>query len=220
MPRKRMIDPSFWRDEKIAECSFVERLMFIGLWNFAEDHGAGRANPKLIKADLFAYDSLRDSDIVNALAGLADKGLIVLYEADSQSYYFVPNFKKHQTINKPTPPTIPLPDECSSSTVVLPSEDKRKEEKIKEHCAFFEEVWKLYPNKKGKDRVSATQKKKLATIGYEVLAKCIERYTADKPDWQAYQNGSTFFNSGYVDYLDENYQKPDTSGGNKWKQLN
>lgn len=95
----------------------------------------------------------------------------------------------------------------------------KQEHKQKEYSAFFEEVWKLYPNKKGKDRVSATQKKKLVAIGYESLAKCIKRYTADKPDWQAYQNGSTFFNSGYVDYLDENYTKPEAEIS-KWKNFN
>ena len=26
--------------------------------------------------------------------------------------------------------------------------------------------------------------------------------------WRKPQNGSTFFNSGYVDYLDANYEKP------------
>ncbi|MDL2254339.1 hypothetical protein LJC49_09800 [Ruminococcaceae bacterium OttesenSCG-928-I18] len=207
MPRKRMIDPSFWRDEKIAECSHVERLMYIGMWNFAEDHGVGRANPKLIKADIFPYDTLRDSDMEKALNHLAELALIVLFEADSQNYYYIPNFKKHQTINKPTPPTLPLPDECSSATVVLPTEEKRKEENRKEYVDFFESVWKLYPKKEGKGQVSNTQKAKLQKIGYEHLERCIERYVAAKKDTDKkyWQNGSTFFNSGYVDYLDENF---------------
>ena len=47
-------------------------------------------------------------------------------------------------------------------------------------------------------------------IGFEKIARAIERYKSDleKDEWRKAQNGSTFFNSGYVDYLDENYEPP------------
>lgn len=72
---------------------------------------------------------------------------------------------------------------------------------------FFSTIWKLYPLKKGIGGVSDKQKLVLQKIGFDVLKKCIERYVADKEDWKAFQLGSTFFNSGYKDYLDENYQQ-------------
>jgi phage replication O-like protein O len=81
---------------------------------------------------------------------------------------------------------------------------------------FFESVWKLYPNKKGKAQISDTNKKELQKVGFEILQKCIDRYVRTKETWKAYQNGSTFFNSGYVDYLDENFEEP-PSQGNKPK---
>lgn len=93
---------------------------------------------------------------------------------------------------------------------------ERKEKKSKVNIntvqvqSFFESVWKLYPNKKGKGQISDTQKSKLFEIGVEELKRCIERYTKTKPDWQQYQNGSTFFNSGYVDYLDKNFIDTDS----------
>lgn len=74
--------------------------------------------------------------------------------------------------------------------------------------AFFESIWNLYPVKKGKGQVSDTKRKALYQIGYERMEQAINRYLADlKKDasWRKPQNGSTFFNSGYVDYLDENY---------------
>lgn len=83
----------------------------------------------------------------------------------------------------------------------------KKELNKNEHNKFFESIWSLYPNKKGKAKVSDTQKAKLYKIGYEHICRCIERYKASKEDWKAWQHGSTFFNSGYVDYLDENYQE-------------
>jgi predicted phage replisome organizer len=74
--------------------------------------------------------------------------------------------------------------------------------------AFFESVWELYPVKKGKGQVSDTKRKVLYKIGFDNLERAINRYLTElKKDasWRKPQNGSTFFNSGYVDYLDENY---------------
>ena len=73
--------------------------------------------------------------------------------------------------------------------------------------ALFDRVWILYPLKKGKGRVSDAAKKRIAAIGYDVMARAIERYKkyVDSVDYLHYQNGSTFFNSGYIDYLDANY---------------
>ena len=73
---------------------------------------------------------------------------------------------------------------------------------------FFELIWKLYPKKEGKGGVSKTQKEKLHKIGIEEMTRAISRYIKAKvgEDKKYLQMGSTFFNSGYVDYLDKNYQ--------------
>jgi len=74
---------------------------------------------------------------------------------------------------------------------------------------FFETLWKLYPRKEGKGGVSKTQKEKLHKIGLEEMTRAVSRYIKAKEgtDKKYLQMGSTFFNSGYVDYLDENYQQ-------------
>ena len=76
------------------------------------------------------------------------------------------------------------------------------------YSAFFERVWKLYPNKKGKGQISDTKKKALFKISIEEMTRSIDRYTAElkKDEWRKQQNGSTFFNSGYIDYLDANFE--------------
>lgn len=78
---------------------------------------------------------------------------------------------------------------------------------------FFESIWNLYPNKRGKGQVKDTQKKKLYDIGFEEMKRAINRYKDDLQieTWRKPQNGSTFFNSGYVDYLDKNYIGGDTN---------
>lgn len=73
--------------------------------------------------------------------------------------------------------------------------------------AFFDAVWSIYPCKRGKGQVKAAARKRLYDIGSEEIERAINRYLADlkKDDWRKPQNGSTFFNSGYIDYLDTNY---------------
>ena len=93
-------------------------------------------------------------------------------------------------------------------------EDKEKD--INKHNvqsqanALFERLWKLYPQKRGKGQVSEANKRRLLDIGYDKMSRAIDRYKADlaNDEWRKPQNGSTFFNSGYVDYLDENYERP------------
>lgn len=79
------------------------------------------------------------------------------------------------------------------------------------YITFFEELWKLYPKKRGKGQVSSSQKKKLYQIGRDEMIRAIERYKRDTAgkDSQYIQYGSTFFNKGYIDYLDSNYTDPE-----------
>ena len=86
--------------------------------------------------------------------------------------------------------------------------------------SFFDSLWQLYPVKKGKGQVSEAKRKKLYEIGEAEMRRAINRYLAElKKDasWRKPQNGSTFFNSGYVDYLDDNFvpQETQQSGNGK-----
>lgn len=113
---------------------------------------------------------------------------------------------KIEAVEQETPPPVEEKQEEHEE----PEEPKpsKKAEETKEAKILFERLWSLYPNKKGKGQVSDTAKKKLLKIGHEELERAIQRYTTEleKEDWRKPQYGSTFFNSGYVDYLDENYE--------------
>lgn len=87
-------------------------------------------------------------------------------------------------------------------------EGKTKPATKAEIDAFFESVWELYPVKKGKAKVSDAKRRELFSVGIEEMKRSIDRYLQElKKDasWRKPQNGSTFFNSGYVDYLDANF---------------
>lgn len=94
-------------------------------------------------------------------------------------------------------------------------EEKSREENNNKLCkaealALFEILWKMYPNKKGKASVTDKDKLKLLEVGLEEMTRAIDRYKAEldkDKEWRKPQNGSTFFHSGYVDYLDANYEE-------------
>lgn len=102
-----------------------------------------------------------------------------------------------------------------------PEEDKNRIEKEKKQIElFFCDCWKLYPKKKGKGSISDSKKKELYKLGDE-FKRCIERYNAEinknKTEEKYIKQGSTFFNSGYVDYLDENYTEIEKKEKNRSK---
>lgn len=82
--------------------------------------------------------------------------------------------------------------------------------------SFFESIWKLYPNKRGKGKITDSKKKQLYAIGYDEMKRAIERYLKGLAvdEWRHPQNGSTFFRSGFIDYLDKNYVEPEKSRQN------
>lgn len=79
---------------------------------------------------------------------------------------------------------------------------------------IFEQVWAIYPNKKGKARVSDKSKRAIADIGLDEMTRAIKRYihVLKQDSWRQPQDGRTFFTSGYVDYLDANYVPPEPKG--------
>ena len=116
MARKRMIKPEFWRSPDLAKMGYFERLLFIGLWQVADDQGNGPTDPVLIATELFPFDFSEDPAAVLAnckdgINALASYGFVNLYRAEGKTYYNIPKFQKHQTINRPSKPQFPGPEE-------------------------------------------------------------------------------------------------------------
>jgi len=82
---------------------------------------------------------------------------------------------------------------------------ERKESKEVIIDEFFETIWKLYPKKDGKASVKHTQRERLYKLGYDKVKLCIDRHlNSTEPKY--YRAGNNFFNTYYIDYLDENYK--------------
>lgn len=106
MPRIRNIKPEFWTDEKLVDLGAWERLLFIGLWNFADDEGYMPYSAKRIKMQVFPGD---DVEIMNPLENsgilwsLLRAGMVSLYDSDSGPVLHVKNWNKHQKPSHPSP---------------------------------------------------------------------------------------------------------------------
>lgn len=89
----------------------------------------------------------------------------------------------------------------------------KREYKNKFDIDDFEELWKLYPNKKGKAKARQVVTKLLKNYSKEELTRCIKRYSkeVEAKEKQYILYGSTFFNGRYEDYLDSNYQEQQTN---------
>lgn len=109
MARKRMIDPEFWSDEKIASLSSDCKLLFIGLWNFADDEGIFKAHPSLLASQIFPYEEGVGKKIEKYLEELKTLNLVFCYALNGQRYGIILNFKRHQTISHPQPSQLPKP---------------------------------------------------------------------------------------------------------------
>lgn len=100
-----------------------------------------------------------------------------------------------------------------SENAVVP-EAKPKEETPKpkkpsqaEINAHYEELWKLYPSKRGKNSVSITRRTKLYDVSVADMEKAVKRYVNEleqKGKMDFILNGSTWFNGRYEDYMDDN----------------
>jgi hypothetical protein len=164
MPRARMIKPEFWEDEKVAELSCWSRLTYIALWNFADDFGRVKGNPKWLLHRIFPYDDHSATDLQSWLDELERLDRISPYEVNNEKYYIIINFSKHQRVNNKSNwcyPCPPLDEDSLSSNVLVHEESHRSRvhktktktktktnilcENLKSKTLLFDVFWELYP---------------------------------------------------------------------------
>jgi hypothetical protein len=87
----------------------------------------------------------------------------------------------------------------------------------KDILSHFESCWKLYPNKKGKDKITLTDKKELFKFSQDQISKAINNLKTDYPDKQYQMHGRRFFKGDFKDYLDGTWEKTQSNVDNKNK---
>jgi hypothetical protein len=91
--RSRNIKPGFFTNDALAECDPLARLLYIGLWCYADKEGRFEIRYKKIKAELFPYDNI---DIEPLFKQLTERSFIIIYNNNGSQYGYIPTFKEHQ----------------------------------------------------------------------------------------------------------------------------
>ncbi len=136
MARIRSIKPEFWTSEQVLECSPIARLMFVGMWNFADDMGRMPCSPKSIKAQVFPSDDISLDSVRGMLNELSSNGLILIYSVEDKDYLQITGWA-HQRIDKPQPAKYPAPffDDSKNAPRTIPPDRKGEDRKGKEDAA-------------------------------------------------------------------------------------
>lgn len=190
------------------------RLLLIASLNFADDHGGLDRSAKQLKAQAFPYD---DIDCEPLVQELLKAGLMIEYSANGKKYLHIKGFRKHQKVEKPAKPRIPVYESSPTPPLVLPddspspprlvavssSEGKGRDLKIGQ--SDFDRFWIAYPKKvKRKTSAEIWNRKRLDSKTGELLADIQRRLESDRrwregfiPDPTTYLNQER-----WVDELD------------------
>lgn len=123
MARIRSLKPEFWDDRKLARSvSRDARMLYVGLWNQADEHSRLNGDVFWIKGRVFPYDDdILTDDVDHMLSELSGGGWVQRYEANGDPFLFLPKLGKHQRLEPskaaskiPGPPDVnPEPAQTS-----------------------------------------------------------------------------------------------------------
>lgn len=107
MGRLRTLKPEFFTHESLCELGALHRLLYAGLWCYADREGRLEDRPRYLKTVILPYDNC---DVDAMLADLEHRGFIVRYEAGEKSCIAIPAFHRHQRPHpKERPSELPPP---------------------------------------------------------------------------------------------------------------
>lgn len=128
MPRKRVVDPRFFKDWELFEAEQQSglplRLAYEGLWAVADREGRFAWKPREIKLDVLPFD---DVDFSLVLNGLQSAGFIQYYQLEGKDYGYIPNFTRYQPIHpREAASTIPAPPAMPTQGTPKPEQSSPK----------------------------------------------------------------------------------------------
>jgi hypothetical protein len=112
LARIRSLKPEFWTDRKLArQHSRDARMLYMALWNQADEHGRVLGDPRWIKGNCLPYEDDIDNDgIVRLLDELTASGRVQRYAVDEDPYLFLPKLARHQRLESAKVPSrLPAP---------------------------------------------------------------------------------------------------------------
>jgi hypothetical protein len=114
MARIRSVKPEFWSDYDLAQLSRDARLLYIALWNQADEHSRLHGDPRWVKGHCFPYDDdLNLAAISRLLDELERDGKLTRYVVKGAPYIFLANLDEHQRLEpEKVASKLPAPSEA------------------------------------------------------------------------------------------------------------
>lgn len=121
MARQRTVHPDFFTDARVVQVSPLARLLFIGIWCYADREGRLFDKPVDLKIRLLPFDTCDASALVDELVGI---GILIRYVVRGVKLLAIPNFRKYQRPHpKEMPSKLPPPPTDSSADVAEAAEN-------------------------------------------------------------------------------------------------
>lgn len=120
MARARNIKPQLFDNEVLAELDPFARLLFIGLWCWADREGRLEDRPKRIHKEILGYDSC---DCDRLLNDLHRTGFITRYSVGGEKYIQITKFTKHQNPHHQEKESV-IPEFILDKSEITPRQDE------------------------------------------------------------------------------------------------
>lgn len=101
MARIRTVKPEFWDSPGIETLEFQWRLLYVAMWNWADDTGTGKAEARELMG--FAFPRDEDMTLGEFRRGLGEVRRVfgvTFYKVEGRAYYSIPAWDRHQKIDK------------------------------------------------------------------------------------------------------------------------
>jgi len=94
--RTRLLHPDFFIDTELSGLGFGARLLFAGLWCFADREGRLENDPKKLAVQIIPYDIQQGKIRIEKLLEELTPQFITKYQANGKNYLQIKNFLKYQ----------------------------------------------------------------------------------------------------------------------------
>lgn len=175
MARIRSIKPEFCVSEQLGECSTNARLVFALMWMFCDDNGVHPAKPRTLKAEVFPMDDFTAEEVSGWVSELLRAGLLREYTVNSETYWIVTGWAKHQKIDRPSS-KYPLPFDDDSTSIRRGLDEPHPPESSRVEGKGEEE--KLSSSSADADDQQAGKATKLESRLAQITADAIETFNA------------------------------------------
>lgn len=115
MARIRTVKPEFWSSPSMRGANPWARLLFVAMWNWADDAGRGTANVRELHGFAFPDDEDPITPVLTELPALLvevrDRWDVQFYKVAGRRYYAIPSFDQHQRTERKAQGRHPGPEE-------------------------------------------------------------------------------------------------------------